>query len=54
MKMYDIEVTIQDEIIEVTQQDDEGLRTVKITPEQAALVCEWILGAANKLIGTEG
>ena len=50
MKMLEIEVSVGDGYIDIIQYDGSGnIQSVVITPEQAELVCKWIMGAAESL-----
>lgn len=49
MKMYEIEITTELGDIHITQTGaDEGPQVVVITPDQAELVCKWIMDAARR------
>lgn len=55
MKMYDLEVSIGDGQVHVSQKDCDGeCITVVMAPEQAELACKWIMDAARSLVAREG
>lgn len=49
MKMYEIEITTELGDIHITQTSaDDGPQVVVMTPDQAELVCKWIMDAARR------
>lgn len=54
MQMNQIEVSLIDQEIILSQPDDYGFSQIVITVEQAKFVCQWIMEAAKAGRGEQG